>query len=144
MAFSEYQHEKKYFPTSRPSTYSQFYQRAQSQHSQSPQSLYYPPPPHLNPNINYSSLAQYNNSLSNSSTSSSSSLSSTNSANISAKHSNLTSGLYNSILTDQAGKDLDFNLHSSGSNYYTPNGMILLFFIYLIRLVSGSYIIHKI
>lgn len=119
MAFRDYHHEKKYFPTSRPSTYSQFYQRMTQQNSMPLQSSYsqlYPSTPQLNPNINYSSYPPYNNSSSNSSTSSSSSMSSTNSINFSAKQSSLNTGIFNEILNDNS-KDLDFNLHNITSSH---------------------------
>jgi hypothetical protein len=64
MAFRDYNHEKKYLPANKPTTYSQFYQRAQNYPAQSPFSHLYPAPPQLNPNINYSALVNYNRSVS--------------------------------------------------------------------------------
>lgn len=125
-AFRDYHHDKKYFPTSRPSTYSQFYnQRVNQNPVQTQSNSCYPtiqpsyPVPHINPNINYSALAYSNNNPSNSC--SNPSLVSNNIQ--SQQIHNPTPGIYNRSLSE-GGKDLDFNLHSNSINL-NSNGINL-------------------
>ncbi len=113
LAFRDYHHDKKYFPTSRPSSLSQFYQRT---------SLSLPPitagcgysaysSPQINPNINYSALASFNNqnSYNNSSNSSTASSSS--------------AGSNTSSLKAVTRPDLDFSLDRNiQGSYNSTNG----------------------
>ena len=113
LAFRDYHHDKKYFPTSRSSSLSQFYQRTSLSLPPVPvnnggYSAY--PSPQLNPNINYSTLASFNNNSnynnsSNSSTSSSSSVGSTSCS-----------------VQGVTRPDLDFSLNSNTQTSYTSNG----------------------
>ncbi len=113
LAFRDYHHDKKYFPTSRPSSLSQFYQRT---------SLSLPPvlvnnggysnyiAPQINPNINYSALSSLNSNYNSSSNSSATSLS--------------TGGYSCSSDKSLAKSELDFNLNSNTRDSFHSRGKI--------------------
>ena len=114
LAFRDYHHDKKYFPTSRPSTYSQFYNRTSLSNPSLLSAPFYNP--QLNPlasAINYSALTPASSSLSNSSSASSSS----------SSYSSVNSFQHNHALHENQNNDLDFKLsHNLLSMNYNLNG----------------------
>lgn len=113
LAFRDYHHDKKYFPTSRPSTYSQFYNRTSLSNPSLLNSQFYNP--QLNPlasAMNYSALTPASSSLSNSSIGSSSS----------SSYSSLNSFQQHNQHENYQNNDLDFKLsHNLLSMNYNLN-----------------------